>query len=301
LGTLITASVVLTLVGPVGPASAAEEGPGDVEALEVVPGLADAATEDSSSQLLESSLGVTVVGASGSSTVLERVSDLDVQVAHSDDGETVLESTSVDTDTVIQQLSDGARLIEIIGSDEAPQEFVYELDVPAGMSLLPQEDGSLLIGMESRVADTVAFEVDGVVGAPWAVDADGESVPASYDVGDDGEITMRVEHSEDVAYPVVADPTFTKGGFRVVYNVWTPWAVTVYLNKARTADAEDLGAGICIAIAFVPVVGGVVAALCGIHNIAIRVTSRYGYCQYWVANTASRSFEVRLYRGGFCT
>jgi hypothetical protein len=112
---------------------------------------------------------------------------------------------------------------------------------------------------------------------------------------------MTVESHADYAYPIVADPTVTKGGFRAQWSIWSPTAVKIYLNKARTADAEDFGAVICVGIAFVPVVGGVLAALCGLHNIAIRTTSRYGYCQWWDIETLSRKFIVRLYRGGFCT
>lgn len=301
IGFVVGASVVIGLVSPMGPAAATEATPDAIDALSVVPGLADAANSDSPAELIDSALGVSVEGASGASTTIERLGAESVDATYSEHGQTVVEGTSVDTDTVVQQLTDGARVLEVIGSAEAPQSFSYALDIPAGTTLLQQEDGSILIGTATTAGNTVSFDVDGVIGAPWATDAAGVPVPASYEVGADNVLTMLVEHTEDVAYPVVADPTVTGGGFRVVYNVFTPWAVTVYLNKARTSDAEDLGAGLCIAIAFVPVVGPVVAALCGLHNIVIRATSRYGYCQYWVANTITRSFQVLLYRGGFCT
>ncbi len=145
------------------------------------------------------------------------------------------------------------------------------------------------------------MEVDGLVGAPWAVDANGISVPASYEVLGDGTVTMHVEHDDDVAYPVVADPAYTGGGFRVTWNVLTPHLVTAQFNKARTADAEDGGAAVCVLIAFVPVVGTIVAAICVLHNVAIRATSRYGYCQQWALNLVSRSFSVGLYKGGWCS
>lgn len=268
--------------------------------LEIVPGLAESSTTASSTETLDAGLGATIDGANGAPISIERLGVEDAAEILESDGTAVIEDASRDTDAVMQTLADGIRMIEVISSPDAPTNFSYSLAIPEGLELFPQEDGSILVGSEEVVGDEVTIDVESMIGAPWAVDATGSPVDASY-VLDDDVLTMRVDHGAEIEYPVVADPTVTRGGFKVVYSLATPWALTVYLNKARTADAEDVGAAICIGIAFVPAVGGAAAAVCGLHNIAIRTTSRYGYCQYWVLSTITRSFDVRLYRGSYCS
>lgn len=68
-------------------------------------------------------------------------------------------------------------------------------------------------------------------------------------------------------------------------------------DGAELAASEDAGAAICIGIAFVPVAGTVVAAICGLHNAAIRAASRVVPA---VATQRHHEGDVRLYRGGFC-
>lgn len=288
------------------PASAGADDParGALDALAAVPGLAEAATTDSPADVRTDATGVSVTlpgekGGLYELTLPDVAPDADVTAPG--DGSTVITSSAADTDTVVQELGAGTRVIEVIGSSDAPTQFEYDLTVPAGMSLLPQEDGSIIVGSETRVGHMVTVDADAVIGAPWAVDAAGTPVSASYALGDDGTITMAVDHSDAVVYPVVADPTVTKGGFRATWSIWAPTTVTILLNKARTADAEDVGAVICIGIAFVPVVGAVIAAICGVHNAVIRATSRYGFCQKWIIDAALRRFTVTLYKGSFCS
>lgn len=294
-------SFAFTFIGPVGAASAEPQEPDAIAALDAVPGLAQAAVHSSDAEMTRSGVGVAVEGASGAETIMTKLDAESTKATYDSGGQAVIESTSLDTDTVVQKLPDGARIVEVIGSSDAPEDFAYQFDVPDGMTLLPQDDGSILVGVATTTGDSVQVEVDSVIGAPWATDANGQAVAATYEIGNDGTVTMHVEHSDGVAYPVVADPTITVGGFRAVYSLWTPWIVTVFLNKARTADAQDVGSGICIGIAFVPVYGPVIAALCALNNTALRWTSRYGYCQYWNVNAITRTFSVNLYKGGFCS
>lgn len=289
------------IIGPVGAASASDSDPAAIKALGIIPGLQAAGDPSSSASLASSAQGFRVKGASGGKTTIERVDSKHSSVTYAKRGQTVIEGTSTDTDTVVQQLSGGARIIEVINSSDAPKDFPYQVDVPAGMKLVQQSDGSLLIGTQSQVGDIVTLDVDGVIGAPWAVDANGKRVATSYQVSNDGVVTMHVEHSQGVAYPVVADPSYSNGGFLVTWSVWAPTAVTVYLNKARTSDAEDGGALVCIGIAFVPVVGPALAAICAVNQLIIRAGSRYGFCQVWNFNLLSRAMTVGAYRGGSCT
>lgn len=165
---------------------------------------------------------------------------------YSDGGSYLLSETEPGIDTALQTLYNGIRLVEVIKDAAAPRAFEYRLELPEGSVLLPQEDGSFVIGSQ---------------------------------------------HTED------GNDVLEGGGFRVVY----PYPVTVQLNKNRTSDAADVGAAICIGIAFVPAVEPVIAAICGLHNAAIRASIRYGYCQQWNIDPVLRTFRVAQYQGGWCT
>lgn len=301
IGFIAAIAVTIMTIGPVGVAAASEPDPEAIQALAVVPGLQHASNPSSPAHLVNSGQGFSVNGATGTSTTIQRVNAKHTAVTHTKDGQAVADDTSTDTDTVVQGLSNGARIIEVIRSSDAPKEFTYKVDVPAGMKLIPQTDGSVLIGTQSQAGDVVTINADGMIGAPWAVDANGKPVPASYKVSSDGVITMHVEHSKGVAYPIVADPSYSWNGFLASWGTWTPWNVNVYLNKARSEDAADGGAVLCVGLAFVPVIGGVLAAICGVDNILIRAAYRYGWCELWNFNLLSHRMTVSVYRGGFCT
>ncbi len=121
----VTASMMGVLIGPAGAAFAAgpepelglasseSQTPDVLEALDVVPGLEGAGDPTSTAEVLDSSMGSTVEGSSGSSTTIERVDASGASTAaYSEAGETVVEESSTDTDTVVQQLPDGARVLE---------------------------------------------------------------------------------------------------------------------------------------------------------------------------------------------
>ena len=238
---------------------------------------------------------VSVALSAGREIAMERVGG---QAGRSErsGGNTVLAGTDSETDTVLQEHDGAARIVEFLNGSGAPTRFAYDLEIPSGFDLLPQEDGSIVIGSETLRPDgDKVLEIEAVVGAPWAVDASGDSVPARYE-RDGDRLEMVLDPSSVAEYPIVADPVITGGGFRVIYPTYP---VQVQLNKARTADAEDVGSALCIGIAFVPVVGTVIAVACGLHNIAIRTTSRYGYCQQWSIRSPT-SMLVLLYKGGWC-
>ncbi len=300
-GLLTATTVAIMTIGPVGAASASDQTPSAIQALAVVPGLQTASDPSSPAHVVDSAQGFSVESTPGKNTTVQRVNARHSAVTHTKDGQAVADNTSTDTDTVVQKLPTGARIIEVIRSSDAPTDFTYKVDVPAGAKLLPQTDGSILIGTQSQTGGVVTINADGMIGAPWAVDAKGKPVRASYKVSSGGVITMHVEHSKSVAYPVVADPTYSWNGFQVSWGTWTPWRVTVQLNKARSDDAQDVGAGICIGVAFVPGVGAILAAICGVHNLIIRAAYRYGWCEVWHVDLFTHDMDVSVYRGGFCT
>jgi hypothetical protein len=275
--------------------------PDAIDALSQVPGLAQDATSNTSTDVATHGIGFTAHPEEGGATSLRRAGARTDHVSYAEHGQSVVENTAKDTDTVVQQLEGGGRILEVLGSDRAPHAFTYQLDIPEGQTITKQPDGELLIGTQHKDGDQISVEATGLVGAPWAVDAAGKHIPASYDVGPDGTITMHVQHDKGTQYPVVADPTYTAGGFKATWSVLSPWSVTVYLNEKRSSDAEDLGAAMCVFAALIPVVGAVVAAICALHNAILRIVHRAGYCQKWTVNLISRSFDVGLYSGSFCS
>lgn len=232
------------------------------------------------------------------------------------------ENSGTDVDTVTQTNSDGARIVEVIHSAEAPSQFLYLATLPSGQVLRPQEDGSILIGKEvpvdeSEICETEAgevvgcippedetgapvgsaMEVTGVIGAAWARDAAGTPVPVHYELGTRNSITMVVEHSDEYQYPIVADPTYIRGGFKVAFYAGV---ALIYMNKARSADFNDGYSLVCVGIAFVPVVGTVIAAICAAAAILNNAILRRGYCFKLHAAVTSRTWLLFQYRGGFC-
>lgn len=232
------------------------------------------------------------------------------------------ENSSTAVDTVTQTNSDGARIVEVIHSPEASSRFLYLTSVPTGTVLRMQDDGSILIGKEvpldeSEICETEAAEVvpcippedetgaptsptmqvTGIIGSAWAVDAAGTPVPAHYELGARNSITMVVEHSNEFQYPIVADPTYTRGGFKVAYYAGV---AQIYMNKIRSGDFNNGYTLVCIGLAFVPVVGAIIGAICGAAAVLNDAVLRRGYCFKLHAFVASRNWQLFQYRGGFC-
>ena len=133
-------------------------------------------------------------------------------------------------------LEDGSVAIHSVLQDaSAPRSYDYELDLPEGatLHLSPDSGGVTVVGADGT---PILF-----VGAPWAKDANGETVPTHYSVNGTT-LTQHIEVSGNGAFPVVADPwlgidlvssmnwTWVAGsGWRLNVNP-TPWA------RTRTGD-----------------------------------------------------------------
>ncbi len=90
----------------------------------------------------------------------------------------------------------------VLGDANSPSSFDYALDVPEGTSSQTSRDGSLsLYDQEGRSL--------GQVGAAWARDANGMSLPTHYEWAD-GILTQHVDlTSPEIVFPVVADPAWS--------------------------------------------------------------------------------------------
>lgn len=113
--------------------------------------------------------------------------------------------------TVPVAIDDGTVAIHtVIEAAAAPTAYSYELTVAPGSTFEKWDSGEIVILDASG-----KFQF--AIGAPWAKDANGASVPTHYDL-DGTTLTQVVEHGPGSAYPIVADPTI--GGF---YMEWYSW------------------------------------------------------------------------------
>jgi RHS repeat-associated protein len=107
-----------------------------------------------------------------------------------------------DTDLLIEPNDTGAEFMWQLRSVDSPERQSLDLDLPNGAKL-----------RSSDIASGAAEIVHGdkllaFVAPPSAVDADGISVPVSYEIEHDT-LTARVKHQNaDVHYPLLVDPVF---------------------------------------------------------------------------------------------
>lgn len=94
--------------------------------------------------------------------------------------------------------NDGSvQITTVIEGPNSPASYQYDFALPGGAVLQHEGDGVLFISAEGSVIGGVA--------PAWAVDANGIPVATRYEISANV-LTQVVEHSEGVAYPVVADP-----------------------------------------------------------------------------------------------
>ena len=110
----------------------------------------------------------------------------------------ISDSSSSSIVPVVQE--DGSVAIHSVLADaSAPTSYDYTLDLPAGSSIQvdPNGGGAVAVGSDGEALL--------VIGAPWATDANGNSIPTSYSASGNV-LTQHVQISADTAFPVVADP-----------------------------------------------------------------------------------------------
>lgn len=90
------------------------------------------------------SIGISLPGAEGTTTVV--------------DGVTVRTNADTDLDVVARATTDGAQVLSVLGSAEAPNVLSYELDLPEGATFLEQEDGSIAVSAPIEVEREIPGE-----------------------------------------------------------------------------------------------------------------------------------------------
>lgn len=118
-------------------------------------------------------------------------------------GLAVFEGTDDGANTAVQAMGeDGVRFFtEIVGPD-APMDYNFVVSVPEGGYLEYTPEGGVVIVDANE--DPVS-----IIDPPWAKDALGNEIEVYYTIEDDT-IVMTVDHYAAVAYPVIADPWYTK-------------------------------------------------------------------------------------------
>ena len=92
----------------------------------------------------------------------------------------------------------GVQMLTTIVDADAPARYAYDLDLAPGQIPEPLGEG---IAVKDSDGDIVL-----TVGAPWALDANGQAVSTRFEITG-STLTQVVDHSDDsIAYPVVADP-----------------------------------------------------------------------------------------------
>lgn len=108
----------------------------------------------------------------------------------------------------------GVRFIQVLNGPDAPEEFHYDLHLPANSSIARLADGSLLVHTPTQ---------DYAIETPWAYDATGKKVWTQFFTDGESGIDLVVNHyGEDLTYPITADPRFYSrtwyGGYIIHYT-----------------------------------------------------------------------------------
>lgn len=125
----------------------------------------------------------------------------DVSSLPTSNGDLVVYGGEGDASVVPVIVRDGSiQLNAIIPSRESPDAYRFDIDIPAGAHL--ERDGT--------TGAISVFLNDGTwiagISAPWARDASGRSLPTEYEIAGSQIIQHIDMSSEDVSFPVVADP-----------------------------------------------------------------------------------------------
>ncbi len=144
--------------------------------------------------------------------------------------------TETETDTLISPIAAGVEVFEQLRSPESPEQFHFDLDLPAGATLNETEAGGVeIISASSNLI--------GEVPPPSAIDAQGALVPVEMSV-EGALLSLDVPHrSLEFAYPILVDPQFLEEGY-VSFNQWSPaWNDSYILSNTSSLSAAAKGGG----------------------------------------------------------
>ena len=180
------------------------------------------------------------------------------------DGSVVFTDATPGVDVTVQALAGGGvRALTTINTADASQDLVYPLALPNGDTAQVNDTGG--VDFVRPMADTGgATVIDGGISAAWAVDANGNEVPTTYEVTGDA-VVQHVDPAADAAYPITADPAvyLDKGWVTASWYVSRYWTKRIGAAVGRYGNASPAVIAGVFAAACFPLVGPFAVA-CGI-------------------------------------
>lgn len=150
--------------------------------------------------------------------------ELDTEEGIATDSGTVVYQSDDSADVCVQSITDeqdgitidGVRELVIIKDMDAPKEYTFNFDLPDGYSLITSEEycerHNKTIKEKIQVETGGIYivdredEIQAVIDAPWAKDANGDAVETNYTINE-LTLTQHIVINENSRFPIVADPT----------------------------------------------------------------------------------------------
>lgn len=191
---------------------------------------------------------VTMEDKNGVSIGMSLPKGIEIEDGVATDTGTVVYQTDESVDVCVQSVKeeqdgiiiDGIRELVTIKDKDAPKKYSFNFDLPKGYSLVTSEEycsrWNKKIESEDckmEVEPGYVYIVDGsdeiqtVIDAPWARDANGNEVVTSYTI-DGHTLFQYVEFNENSEFPIVADPK--EGDTKTL---------TKYLTKKNVKKTRD--------------------------------------------------------------
>jgi sugar lactone lactonase YvrE len=133
-------------------------------------------------------------------TISIATGDTDRAASGSGDATAFFPNIRTDSDIAITATPTGVETYTQLRSADAPRSEVFDLEIPQGAQLRADGRGG------AEVVDA-AGAVLLSISMPWAVDAEGEQVPAELEVAGSS-ITVTVDPPAEATYPILVDPLF---------------------------------------------------------------------------------------------
>ncbi len=128
--------------------------------------------------------------------------------------------------------SRGYRMMAVLEDARAPKSYTVKLELDQNISVVSLDNGGAVFVNENNL-------VIGSILAPWALDANGQSVPITQTVSKTS-IIITVDTSSVTSWPVVADPTYHTFRCYSQHQVTTTGTASQYLNGHKCPRYADI-------------------------------------------------------------
>lgn len=161
-------------------------------------------------------------------------------------------------DYSVQPTKDGVKSLITINDSSASKEYKFNLDLPEGSKLVTSAD---YLGSEYDTGEVYIVDdsniITSIFAPAWAKDANNNSVKTYYKV-EGNNLIQVVEFNENSAFPIVADPNWSK------------------VSKCASAVTWAVGSGLFVGAKLIKI-KKYIAALGGFRNTAILLTTCTSY------------------------